>query len=140
MVVLPGDRAIPTITATKSSSTSCYHSVSAAQGYTATNCQGAPRVVMTSTNNLLLDADFSTADTQSFCRVVAPAQVSGDAYDVSIVMDSQVLSVPSTNYGTPGVIYNVQDEDNFDFVFFRCDAFGVVQCKTTITMTLCNSY
>ena len=75
---------------------------------------------MTSTSNLLLDADHGTADTQSFCRVVAPTQVSGDAYDVSVVMESRVVPGPAINYGTPGIIYNVRDEDNFDFVFFRC--------------------
>ena len=90
-----------------------------AQGYVATDCRGAPRVVLTSANNYILDADNGTADAQHFCRVVAPEEVSGDAYDATIHMESRVDSTVPTNYGTPGFIYNVQDQDNFDFVFFR---------------------
>ena len=58
-------------------------------------------------------------DDDSFCRVLVARTVTGPAYDVSVTL---MLDEPSTGASTHldvGLVYNVRDRLNFDFVLFR---------------------
>ena len=63
---------------------------------------------------------------QVFCRVIAPLHVRGNAYDFAVDLFHQegghVIGghlQADAGVGAPGVVYNVVDENTFDFVAFK---------------------
>ena len=87
-----------------------------AQGYKATTCRG--RYVIDVTTYYILDANVGVFFEDGFCRVVVPLNVSSEAYDYDVEMNSQ-SAARMHNRSAPGVMYNVRDANNFDFVIFR---------------------
>ena len=71
--------------------------------------------VMSMPDHLVLDASGQPGGTgvAAYCRIRAPDQVYSRAYDY------QVSLLRNSQYGVVAVMYNVQDEKNFDFVAFR---------------------
>ena len=53
----------------------------------------------------------------SFCRIVAPSNNDWRNYDVNVSLFDDI-DLNRAGFGLTGVIYNVQDVDNFDFVMF----------------------
>ena len=54
-----------------------------------------------------------------FCRVLSQAQVNaGDPYTMTVQL-LNVISSDGVDFGHPGVVYNVVDDDNFDVAYFR---------------------
>ena len=88
----------------------------AAQGYTARKCRG--RHVTDVTTYYILDANVGDFFEDGFCRVVVPRNISGAAYDYHVELNSQ-SAAQMHNRSAPGVMYNVLDANNFDFVLFR---------------------
>ena len=67
----------------------------------------------------VLNATASLAtDARTVCRTVAPSYVDDDNYALSIYLLS-AASEQSARYAGPGVMFNVADGENFDFVLFR---------------------
>lgn len=58
---------------------------------------------------------FVAAD--SFCRIIATNNKTWTHYDLTASLYDDV-DMKRTGFGLVGVIYNVQDVDNFDFVVF----------------------
>ena len=89
-----------------------YCCIVTAHGYTAYDCRHSH--VQNVTDYFVLDASAApVVNSQPFCRAVGSRYVSGQAYDVNVVLYSY------DGDGHTGVTYNVLDEDNFDFVIFR---------------------
>ena len=53
----------------------------------------------------------------SFCRIIAPSSNDWRNYDVNVTL-IDYIDLNRAEFGLTGVIYNVQDVDNFDFVLF----------------------
>ena len=76
------------------------------------------------TDYLVLDVG-SSGHPGDFCRAVALQQVEGNAYDVNVLFcDVSARDVSETT--SAGLMYNVVDENNYDFVVFRYDCCLVV--------------
>ena len=97
----------------------------AALDYTATACDGH-FVARTATH--MVAAARSTEREAPFCRVVAQADLGNATYNVSIDIKNWVGSDGGEcrsrieehgDAGTLGVMYNVRDSENYDFVVFR---------------------
>jgi len=97
--------------------------MSSAHGYTAYGCRHSH--VQNVTDYLVLDASATgVVNSQPFCRAVLHRQVAGQAYDVKVVLYNY------DGVGHPGIMYNVLDEDNFDFVIFRWSVAS--SCKSNL--------
>ena len=67
----------------------------------------------------VVNADHGVWPASGFCRVIFEQDIKAVG---PYVLDIELLNTvrPGIVYwGHPGVIYNVVDEDNFDFVYFR---------------------
>ena len=54
------------------------------------------------------------------CRALATSTpVTGEAYDYTVWLYNAAGGQQQANYGHPSVVYNVKDEDNFDYITFR---------------------
>ena len=90
-----------------------------ARNYVAYGCHRSH--VQKVTDYLVLDASLKPITSgQPFCRTIQDLTrfnkrrvMTGQAYDASVMLYSFVGA------GHAGVMYNVMDEDNFDFVMFR---------------------
>ncbi|XP_078379744.1 uncharacterized protein LOC144662733 [Oculina patagonica] len=55
-----------------------------------------------------------------FCRVLPEEEINaGDSYTMTVELMNVIGKSGDVNHGHPGVLYNVIDENNFDFVYFR---------------------
>ena len=70
--------------------------------------------------SLVLHADAGSWPAAGFCRVQHHDTLSGTVtkYQLSVRLYN-IRSKTGANAGHPGVMYNVKDIDNFDFVYFR---------------------
>ena len=58
-------------------------------------------------------------ETPSLCRVLPEEEINGgNPYTMTVEL-MNVISSKGVNFGHPGVMYNVVDENNFDFVYIR---------------------
>ena len=64
-----------------------------------------------------LHADGDPWRGQSYCRMVAPHDANWKNYDVSVDLYNHVESGRS-GVGLAGVMYNVDDENNYDYFLF----------------------
>ena len=66
-----------------------------------------------------VNADHGSWPADGFCRVIPKVEISdGEPY----TMTAEIMNVvgrDGVNFGHPGVMYNVIDENNFDVVYFR---------------------
>ena len=70
-------------------------------------------------NSYEVNADHVTTPTHVLCRVIRMEEVNaGDSYTLEVDLFT-VIGNGKVNYGHPGVMYNVADGNNFDFVYFR---------------------
>ena len=63
--------------------------------------------------NYVLDASVEDKSETRFCRIISSEQVDGNAYDVAVLLNAARVDATLS-----GVMYNVMDEDNYDFVLF----------------------
>ena len=63
----------------------------------------------------MVDATGGTWPADGMCSVLDPHTGANDA---AYTITADIYNV-NTNLGHPGVMYNAQDNDNFDFVYFR---------------------
>lgn len=69
------------------------------------------------TNSYEVNANHTT--THALCRVIRMEEVNaGDPYTLTVDLFN-VIGGRRVNFGHPGVMYNVIDGNNFDFVYFR---------------------
>ena len=55
-----------------------------------------------------------------FCRVLSEQEINvGDPYTITVELMNLIGEGNDINHGHPGVFYNVVNENNFDFVYFR---------------------
>jgi len=66
----------------------------------------------------VLQASTSNPATNVFCRIIFPDQVHHAGYDVSVLLLNRE-SRHGPHYGSIGAMFNVKDENNFEFVLFR---------------------
>lgn len=76
---------------------------------------------------LVLDAYGDQKPRRGICRVTTPQWVSGVAYDSTIYLRNMPGRRHDASHGFVGVMYNVQDSDNFDLIIFR----HVMLCQLT---------
>jgi len=69
------------------------------------------------TDYLVLDVG-SSGHSDDFCRAVALQQVEGNAYDVNVLF-YDVSARDGSETTSAGVMYNVVDENNYDFIVFQ---------------------
>ena len=62
--------------------------------------------------------------TPSFCCVLPEEEIKGGNPYAMTVELMNVNSSKGVNYGHPGVMYNVIDEHNFDFMYLRFVTWG----------------
>ena len=74
--------------------------------------------VRNSGKNYVLDANHGKWPADGFCRALYPTTVNGPNYQVSAQLYNQI-GWSGVNAGHLGLMYNVKDIDNFDFVYFR---------------------
>ena len=87
-------------------------------GYEAHNCFQDD--VYGTRDYLILDAFWDQQPPRrGICRVTTPQRVSGPAYDSTIYLRNTAGRRHDASHGFIGVMYNVQDADNFDLVIFR---------------------
>lgn len=66
-----------------------------------------------------LNGDHGSWPGDGFCRALRMDEINtGDPYTLTVDLFN-VDGLLGVNSGHPGVMYNVIDENNFDFVFFR---------------------
>ncbi|KAL9964973.1 hypothetical protein ACROYT_G028691 [Oculina patagonica] len=71
------------------------------------------------TNSYEINADHSSWSEDGFCRVIPEKQINaGDSYTMEVELMNVITSY-GVHHGFPGVMYNVIDENNFNFVYFR---------------------
>lgn len=71
------------------------------------------------TNSYEVNADHGTWPDDGFCRVLPGKELNArDPYTMTVEL-MNVIGKDGVDSGHPGVIYNVVDENNFDFVYFR---------------------
>ena len=91
--------------------------LSTAQPPTAVNCVSLTKVI--SDDAYEVDANHGEWPSDGFCRVLSQVEINaGDSYTMTV----QLLNVRSSrgvDFGHPGVMYNVINEDNFDLIYFR---------------------
>jgi len=87
-----------------------------AQGFIASTCRG--RYVIDVTTYYILDANVGDFFEDGLCRVLVPQSISSESYDYDVEINSQ-SAAGLHNRSASGVMYNVRDANNFDFVVFR---------------------
>ena len=92
-------------------------SPASASSYRAFSCR-RPNVVNL-TQHFVLDADIPRGPHNEFCRVIGPGHVTGPTYTVGVRFFNYDWWNSNVSRGSAGVMYNVVDKDNFDFVLFR---------------------
>lgn len=71
------------------------------------------------TNSYEVDARHGSWPSSGFCRVLHKEEINaGDPYTMTVEL-MNAIGTGGVNYGHPGVMYNVIDENNFDVVYFR---------------------
>eukprot|EP00795_Rhopilema_esculentum_P008279 gene8279-14236_t len=66
----------------------------------------------------IADATFGTWDDHAFCRVFSTKKIPQLNYAVTAELYN-VIGYHSVDYGFPGIAYNIENNQNFDFVFLR---------------------
>ena len=66
----------------------------------------------------VVDATYGTWEEHVFCRVFSFTQIKETNYVVSASMYN-VIGYHGINYGFPGLAYNIENNQNFDFVYVR---------------------
>ena len=66
----------------------------------------------------VLDANHGKWPANGFCRAIFPTKVSGSRYTVFVKLYN-AYGWSGKNSGHLGLMYNVMDNRNFDFVYFR---------------------
>ena len=86
------------------------------RGYVTRSCH-LPGVVNASAHYVVMTSE-ERRHSDTFCRVVAPLDADGRAYDLGVLLYHQggAASDGHARYGRPGVIYGVKDTDNFNFI------------------------
>ena len=80
-------------------------------GYRLFNCGSSQ--LTDAKENYVLNASVEDKSETGFCRAITAEQVYGNAYDVTVLFHA--VRVDET---LSGVMYNVVDQDNYDFVLF----------------------
>ena len=65
-----------------------------------------------------MDAAHGRWPQDGFCQVAYLRDSSTSSYQLSVDMYNFIGS-GGVNYGHPGVLLNAEDQDNYDFVYFR---------------------
>ena len=66
-----------------------------------------------------MNADHGSWPADGFCRALPIVEINdGEPYTMTVEI-MNVFASGGVNYGHPGVMYNVVDENNFDVVYFR---------------------
>jgi len=66
-----------------------------------------------------VNANHGSWPADGFCRVIPKVEINdGEPYTMTVEIKN-VFGAGGVNYGHPGVMYNVIDENNFDVVYFR---------------------
>jgi len=68
---------------------------------------------------LVLDADEGPFNRQGLCRVAHPHLVNGRTYTATVRLRTWRGTDNNANRGVVGMMYNVYDMDNFDFIVYR---------------------
>ena len=70
------------------------------------------------TTYYILDANVGDFFEDGLCRVLVPQNINSESYDYDVEINSQ-SAAGLHNRSAPGVMYNVRDANNFDFVILR---------------------
>lgn len=85
----------------------------------AVNCFSVTATILQATNSYEVDASRSSWPADGFCRILHKERINaGHPYTMTLELFN-VIGNGVVDLGHPGMIYNVIDENNFDFVFFR---------------------
>ena len=72
-----------------------------------------------------INADHGAWPGDGFCRVILEKDTkTGGPYTVEVEL-LNVVRPSIVYYGHPGVMYNIVDENNFDFIYFRLVLYDV---------------
>ena len=93
--------------------------LSVAEPPTVVACVFVTKILDNNTYFYQVNADHGSWPADGFCRVISHVKINdGEPYAMTAEI-MNVIGVLGANYGHPGVMYNVIDENNFDVVFFR---------------------
>ena len=65
-----------------------------------------------------MDADHGSWPKDAFCQVAFLNEGKSTSYVLSVDLYN-VIGWGGVNSGHPGVFFNMKDQDNYDFVYFR---------------------
>ena len=83
-------------------------------------CVSVTKILDMDTYFYKVNADHGSWPADSFCRVISKVEISdSESYTLTVEIMNVVGSHGLTDFGHPGVMYNVVDENNFDVVYFR---------------------
>jgi len=85
------------------------------------NCKSYHRV---SSEYYRLDAKHGAWPDSGFCKAIRTEEISHSSYAISTSLFNQRGFTGTANTGYLGVMFNAQDQYNFDFVYFRPGSFG----------------
>ena len=74
-----------------------------------------------------MDADHGSWPKDAFCQVAFLKDGGATSYQLSADIYN-FIGRDGVNFGHPGVFFNAEDQDNYDFVYFRFGNYIVVNC------------
>ena len=82
-------------------------------------CVSVTKILDMDTYFYKVNADHGSWSVDGFCRVISKVEITdSESYTLTVEI-MNVEGRDGVNFGHPGVMYNVVDENNFDFVYFR---------------------
>ena len=107
------------------------------RGYVTRSCH-LPGVVNASAHYVVMTSE-ERRHSDTFCRVVAPLDADGRAYDLGVLLYHQggAAGDGHARYGRPGVIYGVKDTDNFNFIVLTWASALSIKWTFFICLYLC---
>ena len=82
-------------------------------------CVSVTKILDIDTYYYKVNADYGTWPADGFCRVISKVEINdSESYTLTVEI-MNVNGRDGVNFGHPGVMYNVVDENNFDVVYFR---------------------
>ena len=78
-----------------------------------------------------LDADHGKWPQDAFCQVAYMKDGSASSYQLSVDIYN-FIGRDGVNYGHPGVFFNAEDQDNYDFVYFRFENSFILFCSVQL--------
>ena len=79
---------------------------------------GVDNLLLRSEDHFVLNADVGNWPMDGFCMVYDDLDLIAESYEVSVDLYNQRIGSDQFN-GHLGIMYNVQDEHNFDYVYIR---------------------